>query len=115
MEFDHDARSSASASKMTRSSASFQLGSASKPSASSWLGSTDAGSILWSTINRNYSPEGIQKESGCASGRDPLPLPLSLEDAAVAAVMRLQEDLPALTMIPEPTAAVDSSLGGYSR
>ena len=46
---------------------------------------------------------------------DPLPLPLSLEDAAVAAVTRLQEDLPVLAMIPEPTAAVDSSMEGYSR
>ena len=31
----------------------------------------------------------------------------SLEDAAVAAVTRLQEDLPAVAMIPEPTAAVE--------
>ena len=60
----------------------------------------------------------FRKGSGCIeeqSGRDPLPLPLSLEDAAVAAVARLQEDLPALTMILEATAAVDSSIGGYSR
>ena len=43
--------------------------------------------------------------------KDPRPLPLSLEDAAVAAVTRLQEDLPAVTMIPEPTAAVEESTG----
>ena len=39
----------------------------------------------------------------------------SLEDADVAAVTRLQEDLPAAAMIPEPTAAVEGPPEGYSR
>jgi hypothetical protein len=62
----------------------------------------NAGSIQWSTINRKCNPELD-------------PVARSLEDAAVAAVTRLQEDLPTLTMIPPATAAVDSSMGGYSR
>ena len=63
--------------------------------------------IQWSTINREVSPEWIRKD------RVPIDdMEEALEDAAVAAVTRLQEDLPAVTMIPEPTAAVDSSMEG---
>ena len=46
--------------------------------------------------------------------KDPRPLPLLLEDAAVSRG-NAQEDLPVATMIPEPTAAVDSSMGSYGR